>query len=375
METKKSLSKLSLRDVEKALVKKAKEKGQLTENDLSEIFLKASLSEEDFIYCLSYLKEHAIAFDEDAYQENYLGDLEEEDKDDDEEGTNSVNPPKDFSSYESSLSSLGLYFKDISVYPLLTKEQEIALAERIKDGDEEAKDELINSNLRLVASIAAKFNGKSGSLSYQDLISYGNQGLINAAGKFDPKKGCRFSTYASFWIKQAIRRSIPTYGRSIKVPVYIGSALGKIKSVQRKLTQELNRDPTSEEIANRLGKDFTKEKVEDILSYDTPIVSLDKPMGEDEKTTLEEMISDASVDDSALSGYKSEDILQALNVLDPREREMVIYRFGFSEEAPHTLEEVGAKENITRERARQIINVALRKMKERLLVNQDEDEG
>lgn len=369
----KGFKKISLKEIEKTLAKMAKEKGRLSENDIAEVFRKADFGEEDFIYCLSYLKKHGIAFDEEAYQQTYLGDIEDDEEEETEE-TKPINPGRDFSSYESSLSSLGLYFKDISVYPLLSKEQEINLAERIAKGDEEAKEELINSNLRLVASIAAKFNGKSGSLSYQDLISYGNQGLINAAGKFDPKKGCRFSTYASFWIKQAIRRSIPTYGRSIKVPVYIGSALWKIKSAKQALTQELGRDPTTEEISAKLGKDFTKDKVEELLSYDVPIVSLDTPMGEDEKTTLEEMLSDASVDASSLSGYKSEDIAQALNILDPREREMVIYRFGFLEEAPHTLEEVGAKENITRERARQIINVALRKMKEKLLSNPDEDD-
>jgi len=185
---------------------------------------------------------------------------------------------------------------------------------------------------------------------------------MTAAKKFDYKKGCRFSTYASFWIKQAITRAIATYGHEIKFPIYIEENLKKIKTARSRLTLKLNREPTFEEISVELKGTFSPQKVEEMLSYDNNVISLDKPTGKDEDSKLEDLQADMTTSPD-FSTYKDEDISYALSILSPREKKLVIYRFGLFDESPHTLDEVGKLEGITRERARQIISGSLHKMK------------
>lgn len=267
--------------------------------------------------------------------------------------------------------SLAQYFHEIQQYPLLTKEQEIDLASRIAKGDKEAEDELINSNLRLVASIAKRYRNKIGSssLTYEDLIAYGNQGLMTAVKKFDASKGCRFSTYASLWIRQSIMRAISLYGRQIKIPVYVSDAVSRIKSIKARLTNELEREPTSEEIARAYGKGMTAKKVDDLLFYEPKMTSLDAPANrdQDDDTTLENKVSAMVEENKDKPLADDSDLEYALSLLPDRERRIVAYRYGLGGENPHTLEEVGQKEGITRERARQILNKAIKSLQKTLV--------
>ena len=355
--------KLSLDQIKKQLLDIYNERGTVNEDDLQFALLNSDFEEKDYLSLLEYL--------------NSLGALDEELREktgdeDNQDATLSKNyNSRNYhgSSFETQFeagkdeeSSLSMYFAEIGKYPLLSKEEEISLSKRIAKGDREAEEELINSNLRLVASIATKYRKMGSSLQYQDIISYGNQGLMTAAKKFDYKKGCRFSTYASFWIKQAITRAIATYGHEIKFPIYIEENLKKIKTARSRLTLKLNREPTFEEISVELKGTFSPQKVEEMLSYDNNVISLDKPTGKDEDSKLEDLQADMTTSPD-FSTYKDEDISYALSILSPREKKLVIYRFGLFDESPHTLDEVGKLEGITRERARQIISGSLHKMK------------
>jgi RNA polymerase primary sigma factor len=355
--------KLTLAQAEGLLLAAARKNGTLKQKELDEVLAKADLSEDQFITCLSDLKAAGVALDENSPAERYFEDLTS----DGEEGKPAPGVKNTRSEEDQEeRTSLDLYFQEIGEFPLLTKEEEIALSKKIMAGDKDAEEKLIDSNLRLVASIASKYRRQNSSLSYQDLISYGNQGLITAAEKFDYTKGCRFSTYASFWIRQAISRSINLYGRSVTIPVYMAGWLAKIKAAESRLTNRLDRDPTLEEVSKELKNPFfTPEKIEEIKSYDIPVTSLDKPIGNDDngEVTLASILPDQS-DDDYLSQFNDDDINMALNTLDERERRLVAYRFGLGEDGSgHTLEEAGALEHITRERARQIIEAALKKMK------------
>jgi RNA polymerase primary sigma factor len=359
--TAKEEKRLTLGEAEKKLDEIYEKEGIISEEGLQKVLSQSDLDENGFFEVINHLHQEGEDLDESSPEEKYFEDLEQTE--------DTYQPSKFETQFEASKeeeSSLNMYFAEIGKYPLLTKEQEVELSKKIQKGDEDAKDELINSNLRLVASIASKYRRMDSSLSYQDLISYGNSGLITAASKFDYKKGCRFSTYASFWIRQAITRSIALYGHQIKIPVYIAGEIQKIRAARTKLTNSLNREPTSEDIAKDVGNGMTAGKVEEILSYDNNVVSLDKPTGNDEEGKLEDMFSDQSqqVD---FASYPDEDINYALSTLNERERKLVEYRFGLGDQSPHTLEEAGVLEGVTRERARQIIASALKKMKAALV--------
>jgi RNA polymerase primary sigma factor len=359
--TKEPSKKISVKQAEEQLDSIYEKDGIISGDELQKIMAQTEEDDEGFFEVLDHLHANNEKLDESAPEEKLY---EDEIKDGD------YKP----SVYESNLaasdesgSSLSRYFAEISKFPLLTKEQEIELSKRVlnkKDPDDakEAEDELVNSNLRLVASIASSYRQTDATLSYQDLISYGNSGLITAAQKFDYKKGCRFSTYASFWIRQAISRSIALYGHTIKVPVYIAGEIQKIKAVQSRLTNKLGQEPTSEEIAKELGGGIDAAKVEEILSYDAPVVSLDKPVGKDEEGSLADLISDDS-ETVDFSTFSIEDVRTAMQqTLTQREYRLVNFRYGLFDESPHTLEEAGALEGVTRERARQIIEEAKKKM-------------
>ncbi len=255
-----------------------------------------------------------------------------------------------------------MYLKEIGRIPLLTPEREKYLAERIALGDRAAKDELIEANLRLVVSIAKTHVGKG--MYFLDLIQEGNLGLIKAVEKFDYSKGYKFSTYAHWWIRQAITRAIADQARTIRIPVHMVETIHKVSRTARQLLQELGREPTTDEIAERLG--MTADKVREIMKIAQDPVSLETPIGEEEDSHLGDFVEDndsPAPSESASFSLLREQIAEILRTLTPREAQVIKLRFGLEDGRPRTLEEVGRQFKITRERIRQIEAKALRKLR------------
>lgn len=255
-----------------------------------------------------------------------------------------------------------MYLKEIGNVPLLTTEQEVELAKRVEAGDEEAKKQLTEANLRLVVSIAKKYVGRG--MPFLDLIQEGNMGLMKAVDKFDYTKGYKFSTYATWWIRQAITRGIADTGRTIRVPVHMVETINKTLRMTRTLLQELGREPTPEEVAERLN--VSVSRVREVLKISRDPVSLDTPIGEEDDSHLGDFIEDDSAlspaDSAAFSMLRAE-LATALESLTDRERQVVKLRFGLEDGRARTLEEVGKEFNVTRERIRQIEAKALRKLR------------
>lgn len=255
-----------------------------------------------------------------------------------------------------------MYLKEIGNVPLLTTEQEVELAKRVEAGDEEAKKQLMEANLRLVVSIAKKYVGRG--MPFLDLIQEGNMGLMKAVDKFDYTKGYKFSTYATWWIRQAITRGIADTGRTIRVPVHMVETINKTLRMTRTLLQELGREPTPEEVAERLN--VSVSRVREVLKISRDPVSLDTPIGEEDDSHLGDFIEDDSAlspaDSAAFSMLRAE-LATALESLTDRERQVVKLRFGLEDGRARTLEEVGKEFNVTRERIRQIEAKALRKLR------------
>ena len=255
-----------------------------------------------------------------------------------------------------------VYLKEIGKVPLLTAEEEIDLAIRIEEGDKRARKKLAESNLRLVVSIAKRYVGRG--MSFLDLIQEGNLGLIKAVEKFDYTKGFKFSTYATWWIRQAITRAIADQARTIRIPVHMVETINKVKKTASKLLHENGREPTDEEIAEKL--DMTVEKVRDIQRVSQEPVSLDTPIGEEEDSHLGDFIPDdeaVTPADAASSLMLKEELIGALDTLNDREARVLSLRFGLDDGRPRTLEEVGKEFDVTRERIRQIEAKALRKLR------------
>ena len=258
--------------------------------------------------------------------------------------------------------SLRLYLREISRIPLLSATREAFLAEHAEQGDKSARNQLIEANLRLVVSIAKKYVGQG--LSLEDLIGEGNIGLIRAVTKFDYRKGFRFSTYATWWIKQAITRAILEGTRVVRLPVYIMEEVMRVKRMTRQLYQELGREPTPDIIGERLS--MPSERVNELLIWAEKVFSLDAPLSEEEENTLGDIIEDmrergpVEVTDQRLL---REEIKKVLNQLTMRERQVIELRFGLLDDHDHTLEEVGKKLKVTRERVRQIEERAIRKLR------------
>ena len=255
-----------------------------------------------------------------------------------------------------------MYLKEIGNVPLLTSEEEVELAKRVEQGDEEAKKKLTEANLRLVVSIAKKYVGRG--MPFLDLIQEGNMGLMKAVDKFDYTKGYKFSTYATWWIRQAITRGIADTGRTIRVPVHMVETINKTLRMTRTLLQELGREPTPEEVAERLNVPVAR--VREVLKISRDPVSLDTPIGEEDDSHLGDFIEDdtaLSPADSAAFSMLREELATALESLTERERQVVRLRFGLEDGRARTLEEVGKEFNVTRERIRQIEAKALRKLR------------
>ena len=255
-----------------------------------------------------------------------------------------------------------MYFKEIGKVPLLSAEEERDLAIRIEQGDEEAKKKLCESNLRLVVSIARRYLNRG--LSFLDLIQEGNLGLIKAVEKFDYTKGYKFSTYATWWIRQAITRSIADQARTIRIPVHMVETINKLIRISRQLLQEYGREPTSEEIAKEMG--ISVEKVREIKKISQDPVSLETPIGEEEDSHLGDFIPDEDIPspvEAAAYSMLQKQLREVLDTLSEREKKVLILRFGLDDGRPRTLEEVGREFNVTRERIRQIEAKALRKLR------------
>ncbi|MDI9501633.1 MAG: RNA polymerase sigma factor RpoD [Tissierellia bacterium] len=255
-----------------------------------------------------------------------------------------------------------MYLKEIGKIPLLTAEEEVMIAKRMEAGDALAKKELAEANLRLVVSIAKRYVGRG--MQFLDLIQEGNMGLMRAVDKFDYTKGFKFSTYATWWIRQAITRAIADQARTIRIPVHMVETINKLVRIQRQLIQDLGREPTNEEIAEEMGIDV--EKVRDVRKIAQEPVSLETPIGEEEDSHLGDFIEDDTAiapDDAANFTMLREQLDTVLGTLNDRERKVLELRFGLTDGTPRTLEEVGKEFNVTRERIRQIEAKALRKLK------------
>ena len=255
-----------------------------------------------------------------------------------------------------------MYLKEIGKVPLLTAEEEIEIAKRLETGDEEAKKKLSEANLRLVVSIAKRYVGRG--MLFLDLIQEGNLGLIKAVEKFDYRKGFKFSTYATWWIRQAITRAIADQARTIRIPVHMVETINKLIRVSRQLLQQYGREPTPEEIAKEMG--ISESKVREIIKIAQEPVSLETPIGEEEDSHLGDFIPDDDAPapaEAASFALMKEQLLDVLDTLTPREEKVLRLRFGLDDGRQRTLEEVGKEFNVTRERIRQIEAKALRKLR------------
>ncbi len=255
-----------------------------------------------------------------------------------------------------------MYLKEIGRISLLSPEEELELSEKVATGDEDAKNKLAESNLRLVVSIAKRYVGRG--LLFLDLIQEGNMGLMKAVDKFDCDKGYKFSTYATWWIRQAITRALADQARTIRVPVHMVETINKMSRIQRQLTLELNREPSEEELAKKMG--ISIDKVREVIKISQEPVSLETPIGEEDDSHLGDFIKDESSmspEEYATNEILKEEIKSVLMTLQVREQEVLELRFGLIDGTCHTLEEVGKKFNVTRERIRQIEAKALRKLR------------
>ena len=258
--------------------------------------------------------------------------------------------------------SVRMYLKEMGKYPLMTAEQEVECAKRIEAGDMSAKDELAEANLRLVVSIAKKYVGRG--MSFLDLIQEGNIGLMKAVERFDYRKGYKFSTYATWWIKQAITRAIADQARTIRIPVHMVDTINKVMRAQRDLLNELGREPEPEEVAKELN--LTIEKVNEVMKLAQEPVSLETPIGEEEDSHLGDFIQDdhiATPVQAATNTLLREKLIEVMDSLSDREKKVLIMRYGLDDGKERTLEEVGKEFHVTRERIRQIEAKALRKLR------------
>ena len=337
-----------------------KKKSILDVQEINDFFADMELSAEQMEKVFEYLEGHNIDVlritadtDDDVDIDNMIAEEEEVDMENIDlsvpEGVSIEDPVR-------------MYLKEIGKVPLLSAEEEIKLAQRMEEGDEEAKKRLAEANLRLVVSIAKRYVGRG--MLFLDLIQEGNLGLIKAVEKFDYRKGYKFSTYATWWIRQAITRAIADQARTIRIPVHMVETINKLIRVSRQLLQELGREPTPEEIAEEMH--MSVERVREILKISQEPVSLETPIGEEEDSHLGDFIQDDNVPvpaDAAAFTMLKEQLEDVLSTLTDREQKVLRLRFGLDDGRARTLEEVGKEFNVTRERIRQIEAKALRKLR------------
>ena len=346
--------------IEALLSKGSKNGGTLTYGELVEALQDKDLSpdEIDDMYDVFSKKGIEIVDDSNSGQADDELDLEKESEDEIEEIELDLSVPEGISIDD----PVRMYLKEIGRVPLLTAEEEVALAKRMEQGDEEAQKRLAEANLRLVVSIAKRYVGRG--MLFLDLIQEGNLGLIKAVEKFDYNKGYKFSTYATWWIRQAITRAIADQARTIRIPVHMVETINKLIRVSRQLLQQLGREPTPEEIAKEM--DISVERVREIMKIAQEPVSLETPIGEEEDSHLGDFIEDQDAPapaDAASFMLLKEQLEEVLDTLTPREEKVLRLRFGLDDGRARTLEEVGQNFGVTRERIRQIEAKALRKLR------------
>ncbi len=349
-----------------ALIKEGKKKGMLSAKELMDVLEELNLDQEQIDKFYDALENLSIDITEgDSMAATPMDDLapEIEDLEEIEElSKEELVDPESLVDNFSIDDPVRMYLKEIGKVNLLTQDEEIELAKRMAEGDEEAKKRMAEANLRLVVSIAKRYVGRG--MLFLDLIQEGNLGLIKAVEKFNYQKGYKFSTYATWWIRQAITRAIADQARTIRIPVHMVETINKVIRVSRQLLQELGHDPTPEEIAEEMG--MPVEKVRDILKIAQEPVSLETPIGEEEDSHLGDFIPDEDASEPAEAAYYTmlkEQLTEVLGTLTPREEKVLRLRFGIEDGRTRTLEEVGKEFNVTRERIRQIEAKALRKLR------------
>lgn len=352
----------SLEEIKQYLLEQSKKENEINEKDVIDIATKNHLSEDEEEDLFNWIQENDEILMSGEDEEDELDD-EDEDEDEDEEEDDSEDTSSQVER-KKSFDSMKAYLQEIGAVDRLTPEEEIEIGKRAAQGDPEAKEIMINANLRLVVAMARKFLNRG--LSYQDLIQEGNIGLMRAVEKFDPDKGFRFSTYATWWIRQSLTRAIADQSRDIRIPVHTTEQIYKIKKIQRELFQEFNREPTPEEIAEKIpGMDAAK--VTGLLSVSQDTISLESPTGDEEDSTLGDFIKDDSIkgpEDVFKSEALKDQIDKVLKELPEREEAIVRMRFGLDGTGTvKTLDEVGKIYGITKERVRQIENKAMRRLK------------
>ncbi|MCX6386363.1 MAG: sigma-70 family RNA polymerase sigma factor [Solirubrobacterales bacterium] len=347
----------------RTLIAEGQERGFLTFDQIATCLEEVEVTKEQVVELHAYLEDQGIdvvgSDGRPATSEN--GRVEAQSRPAAEAHPDQRKKPEIDLTVEPSLDSLRLYLRAMGRVALLTADQEVALAKRIEKGDIDAKQQMVEANLRLVVSIAKSYLGRG--LTFLDLIQEGSLGLIRAVEKFDYRRGYKFSTYATWWIRQAVTRAIADKGRTIRIPVHMVEKLNKVVHVERQLIQVLGREPTAEDIAVEL--DCTAREVRDILRLSQQAISLEKPVGEEDDSELGDFIEDKAAEspfELASESLRRENVRRALSALPTREREVIEMRFGLGGGQPRTLEEVGRAFNVTRERIRQIENHTLKKL-------------
>lgn len=346
------------KNILRELTIEGREKGMLTYHEIEDAFERVDISTEQIEKVYEALEKLGIEIVADNIEEEFedIPFLETDEEEEEEDVDISI--PEGISIDD----PVRMYLKEIGKVPLLSSDDEIELAKRMEVGDEEAKKRLAEANLRLVVSIAKRYVGRG--MLFLDLIQEGNLGLIKAVEKFDFRKGFKFSTYATWWIRQAITRAIADQARTIRIPVHMVETINKLIRVSRQLLQELGRDPSPEEIAKEMG--MSEDKVRDIMKISQEPVSLETPIGEEEDSHLGDFIPDDDAPapaESAAFTLLKEQLIDVLDTLTPREEKVLRLRFGLDDGRARTLEEVGREFNVTRERIRQIEAKALRKLR------------
>jgi RNA polymerase primary sigma factor len=339
----------------RSLIAQGRERGYLTFEEIASTLEEVDVNKEQVERLHNYLIEHGV----DVIAANGLTAWKEAKS---EKGEEARKPELDLT-VEPSLDSLRLYLRSIGRVDLLTADQEIELAKRIERGDMDAKQHMVEANLRLVVSIAKGYLGRG--LSFLDLIQEGSLGLIRAVEKFDYRRGYKFSTYATWWIRQAVTRAIADKARTIRIPVHMVEKLNKVTHVERQLVQRLGREPEPIEIAAELH--WSVQEVREILRMSQVPISLEKPIGDEEDSELGDIVADEQTEspfETATDSLQRDDVQRALDALPERERQVIELRFGLNGNEPLTLEEVGRAFGVTRERIRQIETNTLKKLKQ-----------